>query len=212
MKRLILVLCLIVTIKVNAQYDIAAGMGISFINNSSLQDYINSTLSGDEVSTFNSAFEVFLETDVSLTPKFQMGFEYVYSLFSHNAPLGGIGQYDITYAHHKPSVLAYYVIPGRGYKFKFGAGAGYRYVDLDEKILASVNYTSSGFGLLARVQAHTALSSSFFANIGTTLRYDLAGEVANNGNKIYNKFFEENVNINSLSISINLGVSYFIGN
>jgi hypothetical protein len=187
-------------------------MGISFVNNSSLEDYLNGLPLSDEVATFNSAFELYVEGDYSVSPKFQLGLEYVYALFSHTSSFAGIGNYELTYLTHKPSILAYYVISGKGYKFKFGGGAGPRFVNLDQKILSTAEYTTSGFGLLGRLQAHTKLSDNFYANIGSTIRYELLGEPESSVGKIKDVSVDENVNLNSLSISVNIGVSYFIGN
>ena len=212
MKKLFAVLLVASSSHLFAQFDIAGGMGIGFLNNSSLTDYVNGLRLSEDLGTFSSSFEVYLEGDYEMSENFQLGLEYVYTIFSHNSSLGGIGQYDLTYDHHKPSILAYYVISGTGYKFKFGAGAGLRFINLDEKFQTTVNYTSSGFGLLGRFQAHTKLSGDFYANIGTTVRYDMSGEPEDsNGRKIVDNSINENVSINALSFSINIGISYFIG-
>lgn len=213
MKKYLLVLLMVFTSNLFAQLDIVGGMGIGFVNNSSVSDYVNGLRLSQDLGTFNSSFEVYLEGDYELSNNFQLGLEYVYSIFSHNAALGGIGQYDFTYDHHKPSLLAYYVISGPGYKFKFGGGAGIRFVNLDEKFQTTVNYRSSGFGLLGRIQAHTKLSGGFYANVGSTLRYDMSGEPeTSEGRKLFDNSVDENVSINALSFSVNIGVSYFIGN
>lgn len=208
MKKLIVGLILI-SLPVSAQIDISAGMGISFFNNSSMQDYINTNFPGsDELSTFNSEVELFIEGDYELSPTFQLGFEYVYSIYSYTTSFVGSGQYELAYNEHKPSILAYYVIPGTGYKFKFGGGLGIRYIDLDEDIFTTTNYTSLGFGALLRAQGLTLLSDNLYANIGVTVRYDLTGEPENDGEKIRNNVLDENLSMNSVSISIDLGVSY----
>ncbi|MBU1097278.1 MAG: hypothetical protein KKB34_12410 [Bacteroidetes bacterium] len=211
MKKIFLIVLFLFSIELLAQVDITTGMGISFVNNSSLQDYINSFPLNDKLETFNSSFETYLEGDYSIGPKFQLGVEYVFQIFSFNSPYAGLGQYDLTYVQHKPSLLAYYVISGNGFKIKFGGGAGPRFVNLDEKILSTTNYKSSGFGLLGRIQAHTKLGDNFYANIGSTLRYDHGGVPENNTRKLHDNFVKEDVNINALSVSVNIGVSYFIG-
>ena len=101
MKKLLLLLFLAAFINSYAQFDFAGGMGISFVNNSSLEDYINGQPLSDDVATFNSAFELYLESDYSVSPKFQIGVEYVYALFSHNSSYAGIGNYDLSYVTHR---------------------------------------------------------------------------------------------------------------
>lgn len=194
-----------------AQIDIAGGMGITFVNNSSLEDYINLYFpSGKKLNSFNSSVEFFVEGDYTLSENFQMGVEYAYQLFSYNAQTSGGGKYDLSYGHHKPTLLGYYVISGTGYKFKFGGGVGYRIVSVDEQIYSKTTYSGSGLGLLLRAQGHTALGSNVYVNIGLDLRYDMPGEPSNGDQYIVDNLISENVNLNSLSIGIRVGVSYFI--
>jgi len=194
-----------------AQIDFSAGMGISFVSNPSLQDYINSNFpSSDNLSSFNSLLDLYVEVDYSVNQKYQVGLEYNYSVFSYTATFGGIGQYELNYLHHKPSALVYYVLNGYGYKFKFGGGLGLRMIDLDEKIGLVNNYNSIGWGLVLKAQGFTALSEDFFANIGLSFRYDFAGKPDRNGKMIFNNSLNKNVNINSLGVGINLGISYFL--
>ncbi len=210
-KKLFVIMILFFSQLGYAQVDFTAGMGISFVNNSSLQDYINSNFSsGSDLSSFNSSIEVYIEADYSMSSQFQLGLEYVFSIYSYTAEFGGIGQYEFSSIQHKPSMLGYYVIAGPGYKFKFGGGAGLRIADVDEDIIGTKNYSTSGLGLLLRGQAHTLLGGSLFANLGLTLRYDLPGEPENSGVKMRNNVLDEAVNLNSVSFSINLGLSYFL--
>jgi hypothetical protein len=196
---------------VTAQVDVTAGMGIAFVNNSSLSDYINANFPSDkDLGTFNSSFDLSLEADYTISENFEMGIEYVYNIFAYTTTIfGGAGVYDLSYKHHKPSLLAYYIIPGSGYKFKFGGGVGFRYVDFDEKIIQQVNYSTSGIGFLLRAQGLTTLGGNFYANLGGTFRYDLPGEPAtSNGNEIKDQFDGGSVNINSIVFSVNIGVTY----
>jgi hypothetical protein len=206
----ILFIVILINTNLFAQIDLTAGMGISFVNNSSLQDYLNSSFpSADELGTFNSELDLYAEADYSVNEKFQLGIEYDYSLYSYTSTYGGLGQYEINIIHHKPSFIGYYVFGGYGYKFKFGGGVGIRIIDLDEKIGLTKNYTSTGWGIVLKAQGYTALGQSVFANIGLSARYDLAGEPEKNGRKIFNNSLNQPVNINSLSFGVNIGISYF---
>jgi hypothetical protein len=194
---------------VKAQVDIVAGMGISFVAAPSLTDYLNYNIaSSDEIGTFSSTGEFYGEVDYTISPKYQIGFEYVYTLYSYSTQLVGLN-YDLSYSHQKPSILGYYVISGEGYKFKFGGGIGIRIVDLSEKTHTTIDYSTSGIGFLGRVQGHTKLGGSFYANVGSTIRYDIPGEPTNGDNKLHDTISNENVNINSFSVSVNIGFSYF---
>ena len=210
MKKFIFVIIVIFISKNSqAQVDLASGMGISFVNNSSLTEYLNIFFpSTEEIGTFSSTAEFYFEADYSLTPSFQLGIEDAYTLYSYSTPLG-FTNYDIEYGHHKPSLLAYYVISGEGYKFKLGGGAGVRIVDLSQKIDIVEKFSAIGFGFLLRAQGHTKLGGNFYANVGGTMRFDFPGEPSNGERKIYNSITNENVNINSFSVSVDIGISYF---
>jgi len=207
MKKILFILLIIFVSKnVSAQVDLVAGMGISFVASPSLNDYLSKD---EELSTFNSTVEFYGEVDYSVSQKVQLGFEYVYSLWSYNGFTGIGSSYNLEYTHRKPSLLAYYVIVGEGYKFKFGGGAGIRIVDLTEKIYISEDFSTLGFGFLFRAQGHTKLGDGFYANVGGTMRFDFPGEPSNGERKIHNNITNEDVNINSFSVSVDIGISYF---
>ncbi|VAX24759.1 hypothetical protein MNBD_IGNAVI01-2332 [hydrothermal vent metagenome] len=210
MKKIVFILLVFfVTKNISAQVDIAAGMGISFLTNSSLNDYFDAFFpSENKMPAFSSTAEFYLEADFSVTPTFQLGVEDVYTLYSYNTSIG-FTNYELEYGHHKPSLLGYYVINGEGYKFKFGGGAGIRIVDLSEKITITENYSTIGYGFLLRAQGHTKLGGNFYANVGGTMRFDFPGEPANGERTLHNSIINENVNINSFSVSVDIGVSYF---
>ena len=208
-KVLVLIMFLIQFSVINAQVDIAGGMGISFVHTPSLNDYLANFSSSEEIPSFNSTVEFYIEGDYSLKPSFQLGLEYVYSLYSYNNSLQGFN-YELNYQHYKPSILAYYVIPGKGYKIKFGGGAGIRILNLDQKIYgATESFEAVGYGLLIRAQGHTTIGGNFYINIGATTRYDHPGVPENDNGELYNNILDEPVNINSLSFSVDIGISYF---
>lgn len=212
MRRLLLIITVFCSVNVmHAQVDLSGGMGISFVNNSSLKDYLNGNFSspGNALSAFNSAANFFLEGDYTITPRFQLGAEYVYSLFSYNSAdiLGGV--YDFSYGHHKPSLVGYYVISGKGYKFKFGGGVGLRFISVDEKIITTTSYTSSGIGFLFKIKAHTLLSGNFYAGISGDLRFDFPGQPKSGKEYINDYITGENLDLNSISVGIMIGISYF---
>ena len=74
-KFIFIILIFFVTKNTMAQVDLAAGMGISFVNNSSLNDYLEYNWSAEEIPSFSSTAEFYFEVDYSLTPSFQLGIE-----------------------------------------------------------------------------------------------------------------------------------------
>ncbi len=211
MKKIILIFVLFFSISIKAQYEITAGMGLDFINSPTFTDYVNVNfaLQSDRLSSLNSAIEFYGEFDYELSPSIELGLDYSNLIFSFNTA-SYVGTYDISYVQYKPSVVVYYQIPGEGYKFKFGAGIGPRFVSLDEKLpyyANSTNYTTTGYGFLLRAEGNTLLSGNMYANIGLDLRYDLAGEPEGD-HILINKVLNENLNLNSVSFAIKLGISY----
>ncbi len=198
----------------SAQVDLSAGMGISFINTSSLTDYINYAFadSDNKMADFTSAVEFSGEADFDVAPRYQIGFEYATQIYSFNVTSGKAGLYDFSYVAHRPSILGYYIWEGKGYKLKLGAGFGLRYIAAEEQVRTypnPVEYSAMGFGIIGRGQAHTALDENVFAFLEASLNADFPGELSDNDdNKIINTSLDENVNMNSVSTTIKVGISY----
>lgn len=215
MRKLFFVVIIILSNKLFAQLEITAGMGIGFVNNSSVADYVNLNFAanGKQLKSFNSAIDFYLEADYSISNSFQLGLEYDEMYFSYTNLQTTAGDYELNYYHHKPSLVAFYVFRGTGYNFKFGGGAGPRFISLEEKlplVSARQRYKSSGVGLLLKGQGNTLLGGNFYANIAVDLRYDFPGEPEDeDGQALVNNSYQENVNVNSLTFGLKLGVSYF---
>jgi hypothetical protein len=199
-----------------AQTELKATMGINLISLPSVQDYINQHYAplDDQLGTFNTAAIFSAEFGYFIQEKFEMSIDIPYQIYSYNTNIAGAGQYDLYYDALLPSIMAYYVISRVGYNFKFGGGIGPRFTFVtEEKKWQGTNddYSSIGFGGLLRVEANTALSENFFANIAGDLRYDVNGNPENeNGNTLYNNVENEKVNFNSFSLGLKLGFTYLI--
>lgn len=209
------IIILLCQISISAQNNqLRASMGIDFINTSSLIDYINQSnfaSDGSQLPTFNTAVNFSGEYGKLLNENFQLSVELAYLIYSYNASNIN-GRYDISYDLIMPSLLAFYVVSGKGYDFKFGGGAGIRFLSVDETLPASArsdNYTSTGFGAIIRAEGNTLLGGNVYANVITDIRYDINGEPKGNLGNLRNNVLNENVNFNSLSVGIKLGVSYF---
>ena len=217
MKKIVLLLSFIIfNFNILAQVELKGSMGINFLSIPSLQDYINQNFapSNSQLATFNSAVIFAGEIGTFVNKNFEVSLEVPYQIYSYTENIG-LGQYELAYNLIPPSVLAYYVINGNGYNFKFGGGVGPRFVSVTEKKKwqgSEVSFSSIGFGGLLRIEGNTVLSDNVYANIGLDLRYDLNGEPENgSGNKLTNIVQNEVVNINSLSMGLRLGISYLIG-
>lgn len=207
-----LIIVLLISVSTYAQFDVRAGMGIQLVNNPSLTDYINQNYAdpSNRLSSFNTAIIFSAEVDYHLNEKYQMGLETAYLINSFNYNVTG-GNYDLSYGIVMPTLTAYYVLSGKGYNFKFGGGVGPRFTIVDQtspQLSVSQTYTSTGFGFLLRADGNTLLSDNLYANIGADLRYDFNGEPKKDGNYIVNPVYNENVNLNTISIGLRLGITY----
>ena len=217
MKKIILLFLLFITFSFSfAQIELKGTMGINFLSVPSVQDYINENFapSDAQLGTFNSAVIFTGEVGTFLGKDFELSLEIPYQIYSYTENVG-LGQYELAYNSFMPSVMAYYVLLGNGFNFKFGGGAGPRFVSVSENKKwqgTEDSYSSIGFGGLLRVEGNTALAENVYANIGLDLRYDINGEPEdNNSNKLVNNVKSENVNFNTFSLGVKLGISYIFG-
>ena len=215
-KNYFLLLILFINFTSLAQTELKGTMGINFLSVPSLQDYINENFapSGAQLGTFNSAIIFTGEAGMFLTKSFELGIELPYQIYSYTENVG-LGQYELTYNSFLPSVMAYYVLMGSGYNFKFGGGVGVRFVSVTESKKwqgTEDSFSNIGFGGLLRVEANTALSENVYANLGLDMRYDINGEPENDsGDTLVNNVKGENVNFDTFSLGVKLGISYLFG-
>lgn len=193
-----------------AQVELSASMGIDFVNSPSFYDYINQNFpaQGEIIEGFNASVIFSGEAGYMLSESYQPAVEIGYLIYSYTSS-SSIGQYEMAYNNLMLSLLSYYVVNGDGYNFKLGGGAGLRFFSGDESLPGTgitKTYTSTGYGFLLRAEGNTLLGGNIYAKIGAQARYDLNGEPENNGAHLVN--INENVNFNSLSIGLSLGVSY----
>jgi len=210
MKKKIAVILILLSANIYSQIDISAGMGVSFVNQPSFTDYINYYYApgDDQLPSFGSTVEFFGEVSFDVSDKYQLGLEYAHQIYSYSVNSYKAGFYEASYVHYKPSIMAYYVIPGVGYKLKLGGGIGPRFVSMEEQKAnnpAKEEFSATGFGIVG----HTLLSDNLYATIAGDIRYDMPGDLKDGDLKINNISLGESVNVNSLSVGLKLGISYF---
>ncbi|MCX6152128.1 MAG: hypothetical protein NTX22_16500 [Ignavibacteriales bacterium] len=211
MKKLLLLL-FFVSIELNAQIDISAGMGINFSSMASLNDYISALNPSNQLTTFNSNVEFYGEVGYLYSNSFLLALDYSFSIFSYTNQYAGIGKYELAFNQHSPTVMAYYHIKGDGYKFKLGGGLGLRYVSLSETLPqsnSSKNYTATGFGILLKAEGNTSIGKNIYATIALILKMDYPGVPKSGGTSLsYNPSSIQDVNVNAVSGGIRLGILY----
>ncbi len=214
MKKMFLLLIVFFTCHSFAQIELSGGMGITFNNTPSLADYINQNFAPDEdqYPDFSSSILFFIEGDYQVNETYDVGIEIGYSISSTNYN-NLAGKYELSHAVIKPTIVNYYVMRGDGYNVKLGGGIGARISLIDETLPltnTSYSYNAFGIGFILKADGNTSLGGNLFANIGLEARYDLNGEAKRDGTAMYNPIQRENVNFNSLSFGIRLGLMYRI--
>ncbi|MGE5457632.1 MAG: hypothetical protein ACM3RX_04695 [Methanococcaceae archaeon] len=216
MKKLLMVLFVfLLTAQLKAQVDVSAGMGINYWSAPSLNDYINSyiAVSSDQMPSFSTNVEFYGEAGLNLPGNLQVGLDYAYLIYSYNTNNGKVGKYDFTYNMHMPTLTAYYVLQGPGYKFKFGGGAGYRVALFTEKFYNSIgtyDYKARGVGFLLKADGNTSLGGNLYANIALLLRFDFLGKPTSDNNSFLpGQMVLNDISFNSYSAGLRLGMTYF---
>jgi hypothetical protein len=212
MKRIIFLLFLPL-INLYAQWDFSLAMGIDYKSSPAYRDYVNYNFApvNNKLKSFNTSINFSGEVGYQTGKKFQLGFEYSLAIDSYSTLMSTGGVYDISYTMHRPSLIGYYFLAGEGYKLKFGGGIGVRIASLNETIITKTNFSANGFGLLFRADANTLLSGNFYVLIGLDLRYDITDELSSDtGNKIINFTNSENVDLNSISVGLKVGITYIL--
>ena len=209
-KKLLVLLFVVLASPLAAQISFTGSMGINYFSASSLKDYLNMNYPSNNglLSTFNASVGFYGELDIPVSSNYEVGVEYMYQIYSYNAPSLSGGVYDFSLDQQKISALGYYVIHGNGYMFKFGGGAGIRFASANEQIYTTTNYTSTGFGFLGRALGLTSLGKNFYAVIGVDAAYDFTGEPSNGNQKISNPSLNKNVNLNSFTLGLRIGMTY----
>jgi len=204
LKKYFIILTLFSSISFS-QVDISAGMGLNFFSAPDLRDYINSSLQYEEMASFNTSADFFVELGYNISENYQIAAEYNFNIFSINTN-AGIGIYDLQINQHKPSLLTYYILSGVGYKFKFGGGIGYRMGITEEKQQGTrdiIESESNGFGFLLKAQGDTKLGGNFYALIAGEIRYEMYKDIETYTSGV-------TYNLSSFGVALKLGISYHL--
>jgi len=206
-----LIFILLFVVNINAQTEVTAGMRIEFFSDPSLVQYLNQNFAlSNQLPTMNTAIVFEGEGDRSLSKNFMIGLGLSYLINSYTYS-EDIGQYNLSYHIISPSILGYYVIPGKGYEFKFGGGFGFPFVSADEYLPGTgitTTYKSNGLSVILKGEGNTLVSGNLYANVNVGVKYAFNGTPKSNGNSIDNVVGNENVSFNSLSFFLGLGVTF----
>jgi len=206
----ILFIVLVTVISMQAQWEVRGSLGLNIVRMPDLTDYLNTNyfLGNDRLNDFIPAVETGIEVGYQLEEHFQVACEFSYEYNSFSYP---IINSSFAYNSLQPSLLGYYTINGKGYQFKFGGGIGPRFIIASEPSIyttALLKYTSTGYGLVGKIDGITSLGGNYFAYIGVDLRYNNNGNLSDaNGKEKLSNVTNTALSLNSLSAGLKVGIA-----
>jgi hypothetical protein len=192
---------------------IAVGLGVSGINTPSIVDYINlNSTPVSKLDDFAAAAEFFGAGTFQISSSWGFKIEYAYLIKTYNIPIPSSLDNNFTIKIHMPTVIAQYIIPGDGYLFKFGAGAGYHIAQFSQDLFYSnTEYQAHGIGVKLEAEGNTAFDDHLYGYIVMDVRGDLIGDFKDSdNNSITNRITGKTVGMNFLSIGLKFGLAYYI--
>lgn len=195
---------------------IAFGMGVNYVKNKSLDDYIgyelpNYNFLNDnlKLSEFRSGFDFFISAERQIHRNFSLKAEYSYFLKSNKSDY--YAEYSFNSSAHRLFASVNYLFPMEYAYFKLGIGGGGVFSSLTKSYGSlESDYTSTGLGIKAE--------GTFDLQIGNSMAVYLNGNIINvfdsglkdsNGDELFNKSGGR-VNLSGLSFGLRLGVEFFI--
>jgi hypothetical protein len=173
-------------------FAISAGMGIDAALAPGFTDYLKSIDPEEKPSAVATDIEFFGAAEFPVSDRWGIKAEFTYLFKSYNlvSAFDG-GTYNVFYSIQAPTLLAQYVIPGKGYFVKFAAGGGYHFGSVSQSVSTygtSSSYTAKGIGTKIEVVGQTAFDEHLYAYIGGSMRWELLGTVeSSDGEKlVYN--------------------------
>ncbi|MBU2585938.1 MAG: hypothetical protein KKH32_11495 [Bacteroidetes bacterium] len=193
-------------------FNISAGMGLNYYLMESLNDYLSYNWGfNNRQDDFNGAVDFFGSFGFDLSSDYSIDLDVSYSINSFNTSVG-TGSYEFAYSLIMPSLILNYHFGQNGYRISFGAGGGYHFADVSEKIPGSIStseFSAKGFGFMIKADGISAISSNLFILINVNARYNSFSDVLNGSQSlIINKPSKEKLNLSFTSMGLRLGMKY----
>ena len=162
-------------------FAVFGGMGVHIVSAPEIVNYINSTTTfSQRVDDFGTAVDFFGGAEFPVDKEWGIKIEHSYLFKSYSFPGNLGGTYDFYYSVQAPSVLVQKVVIGPGYFFKIGAGGGYHFGYVSQKVSTfgiTTEYSCSGLGLNAETVGQTAFDDNFFGYIGASLGWEFLDDL-----------------------------------
>ncbi len=191
-----------------------AGMGVHMVSAPDIVAYINSVSTFDQrVSDFGAAVDFFGGIEFPIDNEWGVKLEHSYLFKSYTVPGNLGGTYEIFYANQSPSIIVQKIIVGKGYFVKFGAGGGYHFGTMSQKVSTfgtTTDYSSSGFGLKAEAVGQTAFGDNVYGYIGGSLGQEFMSDLKeSSGKKLMLPNSTTTVSLNYFHAGIRFGMNYY---
>lgn len=194
---------------------IGTGMGVMTHSAPSLVDYINAAsmpMAGQQLDEFSSAVELFIAPEFQISDDWILTLEYTALLKTYSITGRGGFQSEFSYVVHMPTVLLQRLVPGEGYRLKFGGGVGYHVAELEQRFPgfgSEDQFSARGFGILLDATGHTQFDEHFFGLIGLNLRWDFPGTLKReDGSPVIDRTDQSSPTMNFFAIGFRLGVMF----
>ncbi|RPI19386.1 MAG: hypothetical protein EHM58_01860 [Ignavibacteriae bacterium] len=193
------------------KYLISAGMGVSLTNTPSFNDYLKEFIpysNKDSIKSFSVGFEIFTGMEYTVNKKFSIKLDYSYFMKSLSYYL--FYNYDYLLQVHQPYLMAYYVNRHTNFRFKFGAGAGYHFANLNRTIsnASEINYKASGPAFRGEIIFSADMSKSLESYLSGYITGSMLGSLKEtNGNILKNPTTGSEVNLGGYGAGVRLGFS-----
>lgn len=192
-----------------------AGMGVHMVSAPGVVEYINavSTLA-QRVDDFGAAVDFFGGVEFPIDDEWgiKIAHSYLFKSYTFAETVNGT-TYEIFYATQSPSIIIQKIIVGKGYFVKFGAGGGYHFGTLTQKISTfgtTTEYTSNGIGVKTEVVGQTAFDENVYGYIGGSLGWEFIGDLKENDNKkLPMPNSAKTVSLNYFHAGIRFGMNYY---
>lgn len=167
------------------QLSVYSGMGIDYGITPVFNDYLVSEIpysTGDSIKTFKAGIEFFGGFEYELTKTVSAKLDYSYfvrSLTYYYSP--AVFDYSIT--GHQPYVFVNYVKKFPNFNLKFGAGIGYHFQQVDNKVnnTNTLTYKSSGPSLRIEAVFSPKLSDNFYGYLSGFAFGNFYGKLKDSG-------------------------------
>jgi hypothetical protein len=190
------------------------GMGVHMVSAPGIVEYINSTAtSAQRVNDFGAAVDFFggIEFPVSDEWGVKLEHSYLFKSYTYDGKLSGT--YDLYFETQSPSVIIQRIIAGKGYFVKFGAGGGYHFGTVIQKISTfgtTSEYTANGIGVKGEIVGQTAFGEDLFGYIGGSIGYEFIGDLKDEkGNNLTASSSSKAVTLNYFHVGIRFGLNYY---